>query len=620
MLQNIKDNSQGWIAKSIIGVIVLLLALTGFEALFQSTSNKQVAAEVNGKEITQNELARAIEMQRRQLQQQLGSSFDDSLLDEGMLRAAALKGLIDRKLLMQGVEDSNFAFSTVGIDQIILQIPEFQVDGRFDSNRFDMVLRQTGYDRIQFRQMLTQDLLLGQLRAAVAGASFTTDEEVQAFVALAQQTRDFAFLAFDADASAVTVTDEEVNAYYDQRTLEFMTPEQVVLEYVKLRKEQFFDQVVVTDEALQDLYEAEIANLVEQRRAAHILVEVGDDVRTLQEAQSRVAEIEARLGKGEDFAVLAREFSDDLGSAEDGGDLGYAGPDVYEPAFEEAVYQLQVEQVSKPIETPYGIHLIKLLGVQAPEKPTFSSLREKLERDYKEQQVELLFVDASKKLEDLAYEASDLMQPAQELGLSIEVTPPFGREGGTDGVAANRQVVQAAFSQEVLEDAANSAKIELDPSTVVVVRLKEHLKSRQLSLLEASESIRDYLRYEKAAEHAKLRGQQAMQDILAGSQLDGWQKIEAAARNQGSVDPKIMREIFRMPHPGADAQPSYAGLALDNGDYAVLRLDGVSQPTDEVLSAEMLSQYRNILASRKGQQDFSAYRKYLEQKAKIERF
>ena len=199
-----------------------------------------------------------------------------------------------------------------------------------------------------------------------------------------------------------------------------------------------------------------------------------------------------RLVKGEDFAVLAKELSNDPGSADKGGDLGYAAPGVYDPAFEEALYALKQGEVSAPVRTQFGWHLIKLLGVQAPEVPSLASLQDKLVADLKAQQVEQRFVEVSKALEDSAFEASDLAQPAQEQGLQVKTSAAFGREGGA-GLTANRQVIQAAFSQEVLEDGGNSGAIELDPDTVVVLRVKEHLKPALLPFDQVAASIRQQL-------------------------------------------------------------------------------------------------------------------------------
>lgn len=624
MLQNIRDNSQGWIAKTIIGLIVVLLALTGIEAVFTGTSNSQNAAKVNGEKITTSELGQAVEMQRRQLLQQLGRDFDASLLDEKLLREAALKGLIERTLLLQGAQDANFAFSEQALDQLILQMPEFLVDGKFSSDRFDQVIRQLGYSRLQFRRMLEQEMLIGQLRAGLSGSSFVTDVEVEAFARLEKQTRDFATLTLPADTEVVQLSDDDIKAYYDAQASQFMSPEQVVLEYVELNKDAFFDQVEVTDEDLQSAYEAEIANLAEQRQAAHILVEVNDSLDD-QQAKAKLENLQKRLQQGEDFAALAKEASDDPGSAANGGDLGYAGPGVYDPAFEEALYALGEQQVSAPVRSEFGWHLIKLLGVQAPEIPSLASLKDKLERQLKAQQVERRFVEATKQLEDSAFEASDLLQPAQELGLEIKTTGAFGREGG-EGLSANRQVLKAAFSSEVLEDGSNSPAIELDPDTVVVVRVKEHLKPEQLSLEQVADGIRSQLTQVRANEAAKSKGEELLAALRAGQtpvaqaeQAQSWQVVEAATRSQEGVEPMVLQTLFRMPKPSESGQPTFAGVSLSNGDYVLVRLNGVNEP-ETALAEEDQAMYSQFLASRSGQQDFAAFRRQLEEKADIERF
>ncbi|MGP6428896.1 MULTISPECIES: SurA N-terminal domain-containing protein [Pseudomonas] len=623
MLQNIRDNSQGWIAKTIIGVIVALMALTGFDAIFQATTHKNEAAKVNGEEISQNELSQAVDMQRRQLMQQLGKDFDASLLDEKMLRESALKGLIDRKLLLQGAEQSKFAFSEAALDQVILQTPEFQVDGKFSSDRFDQVIRQLGYSRMQFRQMLAQEMLIGQLRAGVAGSGFVTDAQVLAFARLEKQTRDFATLNIKADPSAVKLTDDEVKAYYDEHAKEFMTPDQVVIDYLELKKASFFDQVAVKDEDLQAAYQKEIANLSEQRRAAHILIEVNDKT-TEAQAKAKIEEVQARLAKGEKFEALAKEFSQDPGSANNGGDLGYAGPGVYDPAFEKALYSLNKDQVSEPVRTDFGFHLIKLLGVEAPEVPTLASLKDKLTRELKTQQVEQRFVEATKQLEDSSFEASDLAQPAQDLKLTVHTSKPFGREGG-EGVAANRAVVTAAFSTEVLEEGANSTAIELDPETVIVLRVKEHLKPAQLPLESVATAIRAQLTKEHASAAAKTKAEQLIASLRDGKTpldkaVDGqsWKVTEAANRAQEGVDPAVLQALFRMPKPAAKDKPTFTSVTLADGSLTIVRLNGVNEaaaPTDEEKA-----QYRRFLASRVGQQDFAAYRKQLEAEADIKRF
>ncbi|AMA45283.1 SurA N-terminal domain-containing protein [Pseudomonas alabamensis] len=623
MLQNIRDNSQGWIAKAIIGLIVVLMALTGFDAIFQATNHSQDAAKVNGDTISQNALSQAADIQRRQLMQRMGKDFDPALLDEKLLREASLKGLIDRTLLLQGARDAGFSFTDAALDQVILQMPEFQANGTFSADLFDQFIRRLGYTRMQFRQMLAEELLIGQLRGGFVATSFATTPQVEAFARLENQTRDFASVVFKADPSAVQVSDEQIKAHYDQHAKEFMTPDQVVIDYIELKKSAYFDQVKVDEDQLKAAYEKEVANLAEQRHAAHILIEVNDKVSDAQ-AKARAEEIAQRLNKGEDFAALAKEYSQDPGSASNGGDLGLAGPGVYDPAFEDALYKLSENQVSAPVRTSFGYHLIKLLGVEAPDVPTFASLRDKLTRDLKSQQVEQRFVEATKQLEDSAFESSDLGQPAQDLGLKVQTSAPFGREGG-DGITANRQVVQAAFSEEVLQEGSNSNAIELDPETVLVLRVKEHRKPEQLPLEQVAGNIRDRLAKEQAIADLKAKADTLVKGLREGSikadaPLEGqaWKVREAVTRNQEGIDPVELQAVFRLAKPQDKAKAVFDSVVLNDGRLAVLQLKGVNEgaaPSD----AEK-TQMRRFLASRAGEQDFAAYLKQLEAKADIKRY
>ncbi|MCL7462619.1 SurA N-terminal domain-containing protein [Pseudomonas sp. NW5] len=620
MLQNIRDNSQGWIAKTIIGLIVVLMALTGVDAIVNVSSDRNKAAEVNGQVIGIDELARAVDLQRRQLQQQLGEQFDASQLDENLLRSSALDGLIERTLLLQGAEQAGMRFSDTALDQLLLITPEFQQDGRFSPERFDQMIRQMGYSRLQFRQLMQQEMLMGQLQAGLAGSHFVTDEEVAAFAALERQTRSFDYLTLKADASNIQISEQQLADYYAANSAEFMSPEQVVIEYLELKKDAFFDQVEISDDELQPLYEQEIANLGEQRRAAHILLEFSS--RSDEELRTQLEALRERVMAGEDFAALAREFSEDTGSAREGGDLGFAGQGVYDPAFEESLFALQVGEVSAPVKTEFGWHLIRLQDVQAAEVPTLEALRPQLERELKAQKVEQRFVEVTKQLEDAAFESADLQQPAQELGLSVQESEAFGRDGG-QGITANRQVIQAAFSDEVLLEAANSAPLELDPDTVVVLRVKEHRKSSVRPLEAVAEALRSQLTQQQAAERAREQGDALLQALRRGETpalpagSTAWASVEGATRDQQLLEPAVIDSVFRMPHPQGET-PSLLGMTLASGDYLLLRLSAVAEGA--AASEEELGLYRRFLANRGSQLDFQSYQRQLRTQADIERF
>jgi len=619
MLQNIRDRSTGWISKAIIGLIAVLLSFTGFEAIMRSASNSNNAAKVNGEEITLPELAQAKSAQNRRLAQQFGQDFDTSLFDDKLMTEMALKNLIGRKLLLQNAQNSGFAASQASIDAFLLNAPEFQENGKFSAARYDQTLAQMGYGRLQFRQMLEQDMQLEQLELGVSASAFVTEQEVKVYAQLEAQTRDFATLELQPDFSQITITDDEVADFYQANSLSFMTPEQVQIEYVELNKNQLADRVEVSDEELQQSYQDAVANLSEQRRAAHILFEVSaeqDEQQALEKAEAAAQ----RLAQGESFAVLAKELSDDIGSAEQGGDLGFAGLGIYEPPFEEALYALQNGQVSEPVFTEYGVHLVKLTGIQSADVLSFAEMKDGLLRDLRMDKTEQIFVELVQELENLAYEAADLQQPAQELDLEIKVSPAFTRQGAEEGLLANRSVIEAAFSPLVLEDGANSLLLELDDETIVVLRAKEHYKPEKIELAEVAGSIKDVLSMQKAKENTQALGATLLADLQTGKTIvqDNWQAVEAVSRMHEEIEPEVLQQVFKMPKPNAN-EASFTGISMQDGRYVLVRLTGVNTPEDAI-PAEELKTYQQVMSSRQGQADFAAFGQQVEQEAKIERF
>ncbi len=616
MLQDIRDRSTSWISKAIIGLIVVLLSFTGFEAIMSSTSNRNNAAKVNGEEISLDALAQEKSAQQRQLQQQFGSDFVANQVDDSLLTELAMKTLVNRKLMLQAADRAGFTGSSAIVDRFIVQFPDFQENGQFSSQRFDQVLRQMGYSRMQFRQMLEQDLLVGQLQGGIIASAFTTRLEAEQFARLDRQLRDFAVHTLNVGLDQIEVNDEQVRARYESQPDAYMTREQVVLDYIELSKLALASQIEVSEDELQEGYRLAIANLDEQRRAAHILFDLEQgEAAALEQARS-VAE---RLAAGEDFAALARELSDDIGSADEGGDLGFAGRDIYEAEFEDALYALEQGEISEPVRTRYGFHLIKLLDINATEVPALEDMRDSLLADLRVSKVEQRFVEVVDQLENSAYESADLQQPAQELGLAVRQSPALGREGG-EGIFANRKLLEAAFSEDVLEEGANSHVLELDADTAVVVRVHEHHKPERMPFESVAESITAQLKLELAAEQNLARGEALLAQLRDGSaSVDaGWERHTAATRLEDDIDPEVLQAVFRMAHPEGD-QPQFAGAALEDGSFVVLQLTAVTTAED-ALGETGIAAYQQVLASRSGQAELDAVSRQLELDAKIEKF
>ncbi|HDZ57509.1 MAG TPA: peptidylprolyl isomerase [Pseudomonas xinjiangensis] len=630
MLQKMRDNAQSWVAKVIVGVIVLIFALTGWESISRFTSDEAKAAEVNGTVISKVELEQAVALQRRQLIQQLrqmgNDNFDPSMIDDNLLRTSVLDSLVERAVLLQGAEEANIRISEQMIDQLILGTPDFQVDGQFDANRFDIVIRNMGLaSRMAFRDLVRQELKIAQLRNAFEATAFATPTELTTLARLESQTRDFAVIEVKAEHEDITISEDEIQEYYAANQEQFMTTEKVVLETLTLSRNDFFDQIEVDEAAVQSLYEREVGNLAEQRRAAHILVEVGEDENDAQ-ALERAREIHDRIEAGANFADLAEEFSGDTGTANRGGDLGFTVRGSFDPEFEDALFALEEGEVSDPVRTSFGYHLIKLTDLQAPDVPALDDMRESLEEELKAEVVERRFVEATQELANLAYEAPDLQGPAQALGVELETTDPVERSGG-EGLTANPRVMMAAFEEDVLVDGLNSPLIELDADTVVVVRVKEHQRPTQLTVEEASAEITDLLQYRKATEKAEATAAQAVEQMradevqpqaVAESLGQSWQKHEAVSRSSSDLTPALLRNVFSMPRPDSDGM-TYGHFRQPDGGRWIVQLGGVATP-EEALSEANSPMFQRFIAGQTGEQDFSAVQQTLQADAEIELF
>ncbi|MEJ6655279.1 MAG: SurA N-terminal domain-containing protein [Pseudomonas sp.] len=627
MLQNMRDKSQSWIAKVIVGVIVLVFALTGWESISRFTSNDDKAAEVNGAVISTAEFEQAVSLQRRQLAQQLqqlGDQFDPDMIDEQLLRDSVLQGLIQRAVLLEGARDADLRISDQMVDQMLLNTPDFQTNGQFDANRFDIVIRNMGLSsRMAFRDLVRQELMLAQLRNAYQATSFATPAERQRLALLENQSRDFAVIELGADASNVEIGDAEVEQYYNDNQADFLSPEQVVLETLTLSRSDFFDEAEVDEAALESLYLRETGNLTEQRRAAHILFEVegGDEAAAIEQAQAA----KARLDAGEDFAALAREVSDDPGTVNNGGDMGYVEHGSFDPAFDDALFALQENEVSEPVRSGFGIHLIKLTDLQSPEVPTLESMRPTLEQELKAELVERRFVEVSQELANLAYESEDLAEPARVLNAEVETHGPLERSGG-EGLAANPKVIAAAFSEEVLLDRRNSQLIELDADTVAVVRVKEHLAPEQRPLDDVRAEIADLLQFRKSTEQAAEQAESWVKQLQQG-ELDSealaaelgqeWRIHEAASRSDRDIAQALLRNVFTMPKP--EEGPRYGHFRQPDGSQWIVALRGVATPEEAAEQAES-PMYGEYIAGQTGEQDFAAVQQHLQSEAEIERF
>jgi len=626
MLQQIREKTQGIISKILVGLLIAVFALWGVDTIVGNFLVSTPTLTVNGDEILPQEIDSVSQQKAQEMIAQLGENPDISLLDEALFREAAVNELIQRTLLQQSAQSSGMGISPNAIDARIAQNQDFQIDGVFNAERANLVLQGAGYTASAYRSVLAQDLLLNQQLAAYTATGLVTPDQLTRLAALVHQKRTVRYLsvATGTFTDAVTVTEDEITSYYDQHQADYQQEELVNIEFVELAKETLFAEVTITAEQLQAAYQQEVANYQAQteRRASHILWGATTE-EEMAAARSEAAAVKARLDAGEDFSVLAAEYSDDSGSAQGGGDVGYTTGDSFVAPFEEALRNLAINQVSAPVQTEFGVHLIKLTEQNETQVDSFEMRREALERDLKQKEVDTLFASRVEELKNLAFESPDLEEPASRLNLIKQTTGLFGRSGGA-GISAEMAVQDAAFSPQVMEDGLNSDVLTLGERSVVI-RVIDHQPAQIKTLDVVRGEVEVAVRLDKATAQARALGESIVSAMKNGDNIDGlltaqslaWTQTEAIERVAPTVNPEITDRAFTMARP-TEGKSQVAGFSLSNGDYAVIELQAVLDGTTADFREGEEQNMRNFLSQQAGANDISGYIKSLEARADIE--
>ncbi len=612
MLQAIRDGSKGVTAKIIVGLIILTFALFGIESIVALGGGESAPAEVNGEEISEYKVSQMIQLQKRRLQSQFGENFDPSMLSDSMLRNSAIESLISESVLKQSSANSGIYFSDQDIDKLITQSPEFQVAGKFDRDQYDLVLRNAGFTRSTHRELLRSNLTMQQTQSAWQVSSFSTKNEESRSALLDSQQRNLYYVEFKLDDAKknVSISDEEKEKYYSENPNLYMTQETVVVDYVELKRADLLAGLEVEENELQDRYTSiqEESTSKREYRVAHILLLDNKD-----ETRNQLMEVKGKLSSGEEFAALAEAHSQDDSSKFSGGDLGFAGADIYESEFSAAILSLEEGQVSDIVETRDGLHLIKLLATRQPDVATFESLRDSLVKEIKDEKSQTIYIEKLEILNDEAFSSSTLKGSAQTLGLKIQTSSAFSKQGGV-GIAKDGKVSAAAFSESVLFDDSNSEVIELGEGRAVVMHLNQFNESKVKSFKVVSAQIEAQLRNEKGSLNLKEQLTKALSEAEAGSFKGSWVSVESALRTDKSADAKIIGKAFTMALK-SDSKPGFELVELSGGDHALLRLDAIKRVKAEQVSE---NEAQKVGRSKSGN-EFKAYYQYSTDQASIER-
>ncbi|MFT4861331.1 MAG: peptidyl-prolyl cis-trans isomerase D [Pseudohongiellaceae bacterium] len=619
MLQDIRDNSQGVIAKVIVGLIIAIFALFGVDSIIGGFVASPSVAEVNGDEITEAEL----QANTQNLIASLGGNIE--ALDQDLLEQISLNQLIEELVMKQAAEQAEMTISSNRIDRNIIDTASFQINGQFDSDLAVRTMTSQGFSVPLYRETLSQQMLMAQVANAYASSNFVTNSELENLIKLTSQARDFRYLSVTLGARTLgtPITDAQIQAYYDANQEEFREDESVLANYVMLDKTVIADEITVDEETLLAQYEEERGAFEgsSEKRASHILFEVGADM-TEDQALAAATAAKQRLDAGEDFAALALELSSDVISAEDGGDIGYTDGTAFPAELEAALGLLSLNEVSAAVITEFGAHLVLLTEDKENVYPAFEEVSGRIERELKSSEVELIYSERLADLSNLAFETADLLEISDQLGLPILQSQEFTRLGG-NGIFSNPGITDAAFSDEVVIDGNNSELIELNDAQSVVLRVTQFNESSilpredvegQISVILRTQMEREAVRDLGNEVFANLENQEVLAGLLADNELE-WVEAIGVVRTSNTVNRRILEEAFTLADP--EDEPVQTTLILDNGTFVVMELTQVVEGTLDALPQAERASLTSRMISDLGNSDFQAYLGTLKKNADV---
>lgn len=621
MLTKIREKTQGIIAGFILALIAIPFALWGVNSYFD-TGGKINVAKVDDTEISQDEYRRALDRLRTRVEPQA--------VNDPRFKQSVLDSLIGQTLLARDAESQGYRISDTQLAQILRDQPAFQRDGQFDPALYEALLRREGLSPREFETRVREDMLVTQVQAGISDSHIVTPAEITVLARLLAQERELAHAMISAEAlmAKVAVSGPDIEQYYSAHPEMFQFPEQVRVEYLRLSAGDLDQGYQPTEEDLKRAYDEEAARYVipEKRRASHILISLpaqpGED--QSKEALAKIQDIAKQARAGSDFGGLAKKHSADSVTAAQGGDLGEVRRGVLPKELEDAVYALKSGEVSQPVRSTYGYHLVKLTAHTPEQRKSFAEVRKELVEVVRRRQAEERFFDVSEKFRNLVYEQPDSLAPAAKaLGLEIRKSEWFSPAGGS-GIAAHPKVVQAAFESDVLSQARNSDAIEISADTLVAVRVAERRPAGRKPLAEVRPQVERILKQQRALEQARSLGEAALQELRAGASLEvlakkhGFKYVPAKTltrRQAAGIDPRIVESAFRAPRPEG-GKPVHELVDLGEKGYAVLALQRVRDASGKPDNATQ-QQIRALLGTRRGADYYANYREGLRQKADI---
>lgn len=629
MLTSIRENISGWIAWLIVILISIPFALWGVNSYFEAQSTV-VVAEGDGVKVTDRQLKEAVDRQAEILRSQYGPQLAAKMVDSPEYKKQILESLVEQQLLRRDVADNGFRLSDAQLKLAIQHTPDFQVNGQFSSERYSRLLASSRRSPAQYEDSIRITQSMQQVASGFAGSSMVISSRLDQLLALKGQERDVQYVVLSPTMfeGTVEVSEAQMREHYETNKERYRSPEMVSVNYVVLSVPELAKSIQPGEEKLKENYEEnrDQYRTEEQRKASHILIAAsGEDEGVWKKAQEKASHLAEKARQGADFATLAKENSADPGSAKKGGDLGFFGHGVMTPEFEKKVFSMQKGDISDPVKTPFGYHVIKLVDLRPEVVKPFEEVREKVLDAVRKQEAENQFYEQAETLNNIVYEQPDSLEPAAEaLNTKVQVSDMFSRTG-SKGIFSNPKVIDAAFSEQVLSDGVNSDTIEVDSETLVALRLNKRQESAIKPFDEVKAQIRQELVAKTARDMAREKADGFVRSLRDG---DSWSKLvqeygldvkqETIARDKDlGFGGELTRRIFQMPTP-ADGKASVENIDLGDRGFAVAKLNKTVDGNPEKAKEADKTQVETALKSRFGNEFFNAYKKALRKRSDVE--
>jgi peptidyl-prolyl cis-trans isomerase D len=624
MLQTIRDKITGVVASLFLGTIAVVFVFWGID--FKNGA-QSFAAKVGSERIPTETVQRAWQQRQSQLQQMLRDELPPDMVKSQ--QTMLLDQFVQQKLLKQRAERYGYRVSDQELVRRVMEYPQFQVDGKFSEDRYNALLSASGLTPTGFEAELKEGLMIDQLRNAVTESAFVVPYELDRRYAMEKQEReiDYALIPAADFAASTAITDEQVKKWYEENKQDYLLPETVNLQYVELTRERAESSIEVTEQALKEYYDTvkERFTTQEQRHGRHILITVGDGVDDAA-AKKQAEELTAKAKAGADFAQLAKENSKDAGSAQQGGDLGLATRDVFVGPFADALFSMSAGEIRGPVKTEFGYHVIKLEEIQPGHVKSFDEAHAELEAEYRKERAQNIFYDESQKLADTAFAAlTELDSVAKQLNLQVKTVNGFTREGGGE-FGQEPSVIEAAFSDDVLDRRQNSPLVTVGEDRALVLRVTDHKPAEPRPFDSVSAQIREQLKTQRMREAAAAQGAFAMARLQKG---EPWAAVTSAlhlgavgkrymGRQDGVAPAAIVRAAFTAPTTEiSEAKPYFGGVTTDDGNYAVYSVSQVRNADPSKEAATERSNRKRRAEVQTGNEEFQAYVGEAERTTKI---